>query len=379
MLFPFLSYICLINFNFSIMKINNLLLILLCSTSFGFSQITINSTNMPEVNDTLRMSRAVLDAGIDFQTTGADYTWDFSNLQNNNQKLNTYSPVSSSGQLTQFVFGALAGVNHKATYYLPNEDLPLNNLPAGLPITFSDVNQFLKVMTDSLTMPGLSMKVNGQAIPAKADIIETKYKFPLNFGDSHTSRGYINLDLNPIYDAKWRQHRKRDTEVDGWGEITTPFGTFSVLRIHHRIVESDSFQVSFAGFNNWIGIPVPVMHEYEWRSSAEKEPILLIKTTENAGIETVTSIEYRNEFILGVEENTLNFSVYPNPTANYLVVESKSENGHFQILTPDGRIVQRGTLLGNYQIIDVGSLAPGSYWMKINSGTHFTTKSFVKN
>lgn len=361
------------------MKTNYLLLILLSFFSYSFSQITINSSNFPVVKDTLRISRAILDTGIDFQSTGTDYNWDFSGLQNDNQKMNTYSPVSISGQFTQFVFGPTASVNYRASYFLPNEDLPLNNLPAALPITISDVNQFLRVMTDSLTMPGVSMKVNGQAIPAKADTIETKYKFPLNYGDSHSSRGYINLNLNPIYDAKWRQHRYRETEVDGWGEITTPYGTFSVLRIHHRIVESDSFQVAFGGFNNWVGIPVPVSHEYEWRSLEEKEPILLIKTSENAGTETVTAIEYRNEYILGVENNNLTFAIYPNPASDQLIIESNTENGEFQIFTADGRILSTGNVNGNYHVIDVHSLEAGTYLLRIKSESGFTTKSFVKN
>ncbi len=361
------------------MKTNYLLLILLGLTNYSFSQITINSTHMPVVKDTLRVSRAVLVSTLDFQSTGANYSWNFASLQSDNQKLNTYSPVSSSGSLTQLVFGSFAAASHKASYYLPNEDLPLNNLPAGMPITISDINQFLKVNSDSLTMPGLSMKVNGQAIPAKADTIETKYKFPLNFGDVHSSRGYINLDLNPIYDAQWRQHRQRTTEVDGWGQITTPFGTFDVLRIHHRIVESDSFRVSFGPINNWIGLPIPVAHEYEWRAMEEKEPILLIKTSETAGNETITAIEYRNEFILGVTENVLSFNIYPNPATSHLTIESKSILQEYQIVSTDGRIVQKGMLNGTINNLDVQSLESGSYLLNVFDGNHQVMKRFIKN
>lgn len=360
------------------MKINNLLLILLSLSSYSFSQITIHSTDMPEVNDTLRMSRALLDASIDFQSTGPDFNWDFSNLQNNNQKLNTYSPVSSSGSTTQFVFGTMAASRYKASYYIPNEDLPLNNLPSFLPITFSDINQFLKVNTDALTMVGLSMNVNGQTIPAKPDTIETKYVFPLNYGDSYSSRGYINLDLNPIYDANWRQRRKRTTEVDGWGEVTTPYGTFSALRIHHRIVESDSIRVSIGGFNNWVGVQVPVSHEYEWRAVGEKEPILLIKTNETSGVENVTSIEYRNEFILGVDENSLSFDIYPNPATNHLTVESKTGLSAYEIITADGRIVQSGVLNGTVNWMNIETLESGTYLLRASSESKSSIQRFVK-
>lgn len=361
------------------MKNNYLLLILLSFSSFSFSQITINSTNMPVVNDTLRVSRAVLNTAIDYQTTGPNQVWDFSTLQNNNQKVNTYSPVSASGSLTQFLFGTFAGTKYKASYFLPNEDLPLNNLPAALPITFSDINQFIKNAPEAMTLVGLSMKVNGQQIPAKADTIETKYKFPLTYAQTHTSRSYINVDLNPIYNAIWRQHRKRVTEVDGWGEITTPYGTFSVLRIHHTITESDSFKVAIGPFNNWIGIPVPVAHEYEWRALQEKEPILLIKTSQLLGNQTVTAIEYRNQPILGINENTLNFDVYPNPATTFLTVESKSGMDRYEIISMDGRIVQKGVLDGTLNVLDVQSLETGSYMLNIEAAGQQAMKRFVKD
>ncbi|MDD2983090.1 MAG: T9SS type A sorting domain-containing protein [Crocinitomicaceae bacterium] len=362
------------------MRKKYLLLTILSFSSIGFSQITINSIHMPVVNDTLRVSRAQLDLGIDYQTTGPNQTWDFSSLQNNNQKLNTYSPVSASGSLTQLLFGTFASTKYKASYFLPNEDLPLNNLPPVLPITFSDINQFIKNAPAAMTLVGLSMKINGQAIPAKADTIETKYSFPLNYGGTHTSRSYINLDLNPIYDAQWRQHRKRETEVDGWGEITTPYGTFPVLRIHHRIEESDSFKIAIGPFSNWIGIPVPVSHEYEWRTTTEKEPILFIRTTELLGNEVVSRIEYRNDFVLGVKENAaLNFEVYPNPATTHLTIDAQSGMDSYHIISMDGRVVQSGILNGTIQIIDVQALETGSYFLNVVASGQMGRKHFVKN
>ena len=360
------------------MKTNYLLLILLSFSSLSFSQISINSTNMPEVNDTLRVSRATIDSTMDFQATGAGFTWDFSNLQNAYQRINKYSPVSSAGQTTQFIFGTFASAKYKASYYTPNYDIPLNNLPAQLPITFKDINQFIKNHADSMTLVGLSMNVNGQVLPVKPDSVETKYRFPVNFGDAHVSRGFVNLDLNPIYNAKWRQHRKRTTEVDGWGEITTPYGTFSVLRIHHHIVESDSFQVNFGGFSNWIGIPVPDKHEYEWRALEEKDPILFVKTTDLGGTQTIDMIEFKNEYILGLDENTLTFNVYPNPATTHLTIESKTIVNNYQIITTDGRIVKAGNLNGTLNLLDIESLETGSYLLEVSSNGKISTKRFVK-
>ncbi len=357
------------------------LLLSMIGVSFlGYSQITINSTHVPQTDDTLRVSDAVIDNTMDFITTGNDYTWDFSNLQFNGQTLNEYQPVTSAGLYIQFVFGSTVPQNYRASYYVATNGLPLNNLPAQLPITISDISQFYKLRTDSLTMVGLKLSVNGQEIPAKSDTIETKYKFPLDYGNSHFSRGYTKLDLNPIYDGIWIQHRTRQTDVDGWGQVTTPLGSYNALRIHHRITESDSFYVSFNGFAFWVPIPVPESHEYEWRAVEEKEPILLVKTNVVQGTETVTSVQYKNNYTVGISEvESISVSIYPNPVQDWMVIQSSTKFEEYRIFSTDGKLILDGKLAnGAQQMVDVSSLKSGSYMIQLNSNTGVSVKNFVK-
>src|SRR5690606_27842121 len=86
----------------------------------------------------------------------------------------------------------------------------------------------------------------------------------------------------------------------GWGQITTPYGTFDAIRVQHYITESDS--INFEG--NWFGIPVPDSYIYEWLATGEKEPILRIRTSEIGGNEVVTAVEYKDYFqpTLAVED-----------------------------------------------------------------------------
>lgn len=353
------------------------LLLSLGFSSFGYSQITIDSLNMPAAGDTIRIANAMIDNTMDFQATGPNYTWDFSNLQWNGQKLNDYHPVSQAGPLIQISFGNFAPVKYKATYFVQSLSFP--TLPSQLPITIEDVNQFYRLTDDSMTMVGIKLKINGQEIPAKSDTIETKYKFPLTYGSTHTSRGATDLDMNPIYDAMWRQHRKRETEVDGWGQITTPYGTFNALRIHHRIMESDSFYVSFGGFGTWVGIPVPESHEYEWRATEEKEPILLVKTSMVQGNENVTAVEYKSNYTVGLEEQQLLVSMYPNPVQDQLTVSSADIFDGYTIFSTDGKVVQANALSGgNTQTINVSALHKGTYLISLRSGSRSVVKPFVK-
>lgn len=357
----------------------NWLLLSLGFSTFGFSQITIVPSQMPQTGDTLRMSNAVIDQNLDYQTTGGDKIWDFSNLVSDGQVLNDYKSPAALGAFVQFIFGNFAPTKYKASYYLPSLDLPFENLPPQIPITIKDVAQFYQLNADSMTMVGIKLNINGQEVPAKSDTIETKYKFPIEYMDHYISRGATKLDLNPAFDGQWRQHRKRETKVDGWGQITTPYGTYSVLRIHHKVEETDSFYVSFNGFGTWIRIPVPEAHEYEWRSYEQKEPLLLVKTSMVQGTENITSVQFRNRFVLGIEDKELIVSMYPNPVQDILQVSSEEIFNHYTILSPDGKVIETQKLSGaNQHLIDVSFLTQGTYLLRLQSDNGTVVKSFVK-
>lgn len=355
------------------------LLLSLGFSSLSFSQISIPASSLPASGDTLRVATAVIDQAMDYSSTGANYVWDFSNLEFNGQRLNEYKPISQAGTLIQFSFGTFTAPKYQASYFVSANINALNNLPAQLPITIEDICQMNRVVTDSMTQVGYKMTINGQEVPAKSDTIETKYRFPIAYGNTHTSRGYTNLDLNPIYDGIWIQHRKRETEVDGWGQITTPYGSFPVLRIHHTITESDSFYVSFNGFNFWLPIPVPLSHEYEWRSIDEKEPILLVKTSVTQGSENITAVEYKSNYVAGIEEHEIQLALYPNPVQDLLYIQSETIFNRFNILTTDGKIVKSGKMEQvNQSYVDVSNFNAGVYLIQLESDQGIVTKTFVK-
>ena len=93
----------------------------------------------------------------------------------------------------------------------------------------------------------LVVDIEGNEVPVKSDTIETRYKFPLQYGDAYSSRGYTHLDMNPFYNGIWVQYRQRSSLVDGWGSITTPRNTLatkapqlpeSVLNMNSIILQS---------------------------------------------------------------------------------------------------------------------------------------------
>ena len=345
----------------------------------GFSQITVTNDDFADGGEITFMTN-VNDPAIDFMTTGTNQVWDFSNLILIDQTTRDYQTLSSASTFVQFVFGLFAPMDYRATNSLPSTALPLDQITGFLPVTITDINQFTKNSADSITSVGMSVVVNGTEVPFKSDTIETKYKFPLNYGDSYSSRGYSKLDMNPIYNGVWVQYKQRESIVDGWGSITTPYGTFDALRIEHFITERDSLIFEIAGFPIAAELPIPNSHIYEWITKGEKEPVLRVITSEINGNEIVSAIEYKDDISsTGINELIKSISIYPNPTSDFIRVKGIVSMVNYSIYNLDGRIVQSGIISSLDEQLNVSGLKDGAYRLVIFHEGSPQINSFVKN
>lgn len=343
-----------------------------------FSQITLVENDFANEGDTVRMSKAT-DMSIDFMTTGANQTWDYSTLVADSQELREFFDMGNASAFVNFMYGMFAPQSYQATYFLPNNDLPLDLVGAFLPIPITDVFQFTRKNNDSITSVGFAIGVDGNEVPFRSDTIETRYHYPLTYNDAYTSRGYTNMDLNPVFDAIWLQYRQRSSVVDGWGSITTPYGTFDAVRIKHTIDEIDSIRMDFFGTGTpmWFGIPVPTSNIYEWWTNGEKEPILRIETSDLFGNEVVSSIEYRDAYLglASISEVELEVQVYPNPVNDVLHVKGDITDTKYSIIDLSGKIVMNGSMQHE---ISVAKLQSGSYQLIIEKNGISSQFSFIK-
>lgn len=355
------------------------LALVLLTSSFASAQITLNNSDFADGGDTVRMSSAT-DPSIDFLSTGANFTWDFSGLVAENQVLKSFYDLSGTSITMQFLFGPFAPPVYQATNFTASNDLPLDQFGSFLPVNISEVNGVSKNSADSITSIGFSIVVEGNEVPVKSDTIETRYKFPANFGDVYSSRGYTNLDMNPFFDAIWIQYRQRNSNIDGWGQITTPFGTFDALRMRHVIEEQDSLYIG--QFGTWIELPIPTSTIYEWWTTGELEPILRISTSSFNGTESVTGIEYRDVYdplLAGVDELITEVNVYPNPANNELTVDGFYVGSSFVLINAEGKLVQSGSIESPSQVISLEGFDSGVYTLLIKSPQgSFAKSSFVK-
>ena len=346
-----------------------------------FSQITLSANDFAGANDTVRISQTI-DPVIDYTLTSSNYNWDFSGLTTTSQFLKYFQPITNSTILVQAEYGFTASEEYKATYFLESRDIPIEQLNQFLPAELSDLNQYSRLTVDSVTSLGYSLSVNGQAIPFKSDTIETHYKFPINFEDTFSTRGYTFIDLNPVTDFKLKQYRKRTSIVDGFGTLITPLGTFEVLRIKSVINELDSVYQNFFGGGMWSVLPQTITTEYEWWTQGKDEALLKIVETENNGTPQIRSIEYQ-DFYLGldasIKENSFDFNIVPNPANNLISIESDLAIEQIRVINLDGSVVTKhNTNNLSKAIIEISILQSGVYFVEVSSGKFTAIQKLIK-
>ena len=362
--------------------LKNLLLFSVCLLfgTLSFSQIEVEAADFPGKSDTVRYTN-VFDFGLDYQSTGPGMFWNFTNLGGDSQTLLRHNSVDDADMLTQALFGSIVLPAYRATYYIPATAIPFDDLSSVLGVPIEDYYRFYRKTQTEMNIIGLSLSAGGYGLGSRSDTIETAYHFPMTFGQSYNSRGYTYLDLSFALPAQLIQYRQRSSEVDGYGSIATPYGTFDVLRIHHVINELDSIYFEFDGAGQWFELPVPTSHEYEWWAKDQKGPILRVLTNEILGEEVITEVMYRDSFRYElvasiVEQQNFEFNVFPNPTSDYLEISAESDFNNLYIISMSGALVMESDKTSK---IDVSALQSGSYQVVLRSKTGgFAIKTFVK-
>jgi hypothetical protein len=115
------------------------------------------------------------------------------------------------------------------------------------------------------------------------------------------------------------------------------------------------------------------------RAVEEKEPILVIKTSITLGTETVTAIEYRDQFLgLGITENNVEVSIGPNPANEQLNVLAAATIEEWSFINSDGQVVRSATHASNSLAIDLSPLATGQYHLVLVTAKGISYQKFVK-
>jgi hypothetical protein len=331
-------------------------------------QLTLTENDFASPGDTVRISQTD-QTTTDYSATGSAYSWDFSSLLANSQFLREFTSIGFSP--VQLTFGIAAPQEYQASYFIPENALPLDQVNGFLPVTLSDPRSYQKSTVDSITKVGYSIKIEGFDVAFKSDTIETKYKFPMNYQQVFTTKGYTLIDLSPAADFKVKQYRYVTSTVDGYGQLTLPFGTFDVLRVKREINEIDSIYQSFFGAPSWFGAPPFQTTEYEWIGQNKKDVLLKIVVNNANGTDQIQAIEFQDIYLgldAGLNENDFQVSVFPNPTADEIQIKAASVLKNVSLLDSKGMILDKKVNVNSSTLtVDLETYSSGIYFLRLES------------
>jgi len=313
------------------------------------AQMTLTRDQLPRSGDSAQIMNAQRSiSGTRFAASGPGVNWDFSDLQPESPDLVWYRPGI---QTPYFLF-----LNSFGTKVQDSINL--------IAVSLQNVFEFYNSNNTRWAAVGRGFTVSGIPIPAFYTDNDEIFFFPLSYGRKDSSTFAYNINIPTV--GEYASRGGRVTQVDGWGSITTPQGTFECLRVKStlRILDSLTFQ------GNTFGVPLRTEIEYYWLSREEHIPILKVRGTSFFGLFNPSLVQYRFTPKSGVPPPDVpvadgDFLLYPNPTDRMLFMAT----GRFDQINRLQLIDQTGRVLRDWPtparpMLDLGDVPAGTYTVR---------------
>jgi len=345
----------------------NFTALLFFNSAFAQTAITITKSDMPAAGDTLRFSAALPSQSIDLTQTGANYTWDFSQLQPITQKIDTFFAISALPTSYKIIFAGASFATH-------------TNVPDSLgPIALSNVYTMYQLNSSLYGGLGVGEEIDGIPTPIKYDSADVLYSFPLNYNELDSSHCSYSVSIPSI--GYTGEKRKRVNECDGWGTLTTPYGTFNVLRVKSTLTLNDSVYID--ALSTGSSFPTTSL-QYKWLANGQGEPLLEIDAQNVLGSLVIKNITYRDSVrnltttgITPVAPGKT--TIFPDPVSDKLFFTGTfiTAKAQLKIYSIFGTLVYRQDNFDTNLSIDVSNFYSGAYIAELQQGTKIMHTKFI--
>jgi len=349
-------------------RITLFFILVLIETALAQTPITLNNSNMPNSNDTLRYTNVALNSVGNYTQTGTNFSWDFSAVTSLTEDLRSFkSIVATPYALFFFSFNGFA------------EKTPDFNVGA---FGFTDSYTFYRKQTNpvnAFVADGVGLTFSSVPLPSYYTDKDELYIFPMTYPQRDSSTFRFATPSTGLIPIRYIKTGYRITEVDGWGTVKTPYGTENCLRLVTTQYAQDSIKNSLVPFP--FGFP-NVQRSYQWLTLTSKIPYFEVTGALLGSNFTPTQVRYRGykkpEVIDTVDTTSLidinsisELSVYPNPTVDKIVLRGLRHTANLELTDLSGKILpvyyevlQKG---GDLKI-DLSLLSKGNYILKVTDG-----------
>lgn len=334
------------------------------------SPITIVSSDLPDEGESFLVTNASPLIAFDGTDTGPDHNWNFSTLVPVTQDTTNWIDENDTNPIYFFLWFT-SDIAEQSVSNIVNDF-----------ITITDVYNFYQLDNSTFAFAGFAGTIAGIPFPIGYDDNEVILNFPADYGQISNSNTGFNISIPDI--GGWNESRDRSNEIDGWGQVTTPAGTYDALRLHSVINIIDTFT-----YDTFV-LPVAyTTNEYRWLSKETGIPVLQINTQTVLGVETISSIVYFEDYYESAisEEQDLNNNLQiAQPVVNEAMINftaTTAGNYQFCIFNLNGEIISTSDVnisIGeNRIVINVDALPMGTYLLQCNNEQgEMATKQFIK-
>ncbi|HMU68647.1 MAG TPA: hypothetical protein PKC38_01495, partial [Chitinophagales bacterium] len=191
------------------------------------SPITIVSSDLPDEGESFLVTNASPLIAFDGTDTGPDHNWNFSTLVPVTQDTTNWIDENDTNPIYFFLWFT-SDIAEQSVSNIVNDF-----------ITITDVYNFYQLDNSTFAFAGFAGTIAGIPFPIGYDDNEVILNFPADYGQISNSNTGFNISIPDI--GGWNESRDRSNEIDGWGQVTTPAGTYDALRLHSVINIIDTF------------------------------------------------------------------------------------------------------------------------------------------
>jgi len=335
------------------------------------AQISITQNDMPSVGKSFVSGDDTIYAGLTVGPSGANKTWNFSNL--------------------------VAQTNDTANFVSPGSLTGASNFPtANLGMTNAGQNIFLNYSSSAIDIIGIYQDFGSPAgynavkfNPAIRHIsLPSTYNTTFNGTSTYEIKfpvsGYPGVDS-----AKADYSQQYISLVDGWGTITTPvFTNVACLRQFMNTVTTSTNYIHPTG-GAWTLSPstpsnpnptIDTTYEYTWWSNTEKYTLADIQTNAQGN---VTNANYLLKDVSGIKEPTISnkMNVFPNPASDLITLEWDNyakEGAEVSIYDIRGQLILQKEINSSFTNFDIQNFSKGVYFITLKDSKSIIEKKFIK-
>lgn len=342
-----------------------------------FPQITVTDADLIGVGDIIYQAwdTTGISSAINVGNAGANQTWDFSSLQASDW--DTTNVISPTGTPYANMYpNANLCFQEDGEYYYINkstngvevvgiDNFPINMLLSPLPLTYG-----LTYSDGPNTIMDSSM-VN-MFLPDSLALFISSFQ------------------AHKIDSMKVVVTLTNDFNVDAWGDVTIPMGTYSSLRVNAQEVTTTSFSAyctdTLLGTGSgWYPIPQQIFpsetdafnHYQWWTNDPSIKFVVADLEVDSAGNVIDASFLTIPQAVAVTElaENTI--KVFPIPSTYQLNIEANSTDlATYKIYDISGRLILENTFSKNTRV-DLNNKAKGSYLLNISTEKGSITKKII--